>query len=185
MNRIIFFIAAVVFLLAAVPAASASNPTTQKYGLNNIVFSRNGFRSTASAPAEPVSRQTAEGMLIIKPSSLPSLRNFFSGTDDKYPKDINFFGNEALRNRAVELMGEPRFEYMVSNFDFEYPIEHNKKGYVVTACKKNMCDITDFEIQYFPDDDNLCIKYNVDRKAEIFQNRERSVKWTRFTEEDE
>ena len=185
MNRIILFIAAAAFLLAAPSAASASNPTTQKYGLNNVVFSRHGFRSAASAPAEPVSRQTAEGMLLIKPTSLSSLQSVFSGTDDKYPKDINFFSNATLRDRAIELMGEPRFEYMVSNFDFEYPIEHNKRGYVVTACKSNMCEITDFEIQYFPDDDNLCIKYNVDRNTEIFQNRERSVKWTRFTEEDE
>ena len=115
----------------------------------------------------------------------PSLSSHFERMLNGYPADFNFFQIPDIRNRLIALMGPLRFDYMVANFDYEYPIEKVRDAYSVMACKSGKCGVTDFEIQYLPYTNNLCVKYNVDGDEEVFMEEKAYVKWTQYTDQEE
>lgn len=158
----------------AQPQQQAAQPQQQapaggSFGVGNIKI---GGGSGSSAPAATSTYR-------------PSLASFFERALDQYPGDVKFFEYAPLKERLTALMGQLRWEYMLANFDYEYPIEKVRDAYSVMACKSGKCGTTDFEIQYFPLTNNLCVKYNVDGNEEVFMEEKTYVKWTQYTDEED
>lgn len=95
-------------------------------------------------------------------------------------KEANLFDNDVFRQRVIELVGPARFEYMKKISEYCYPIEYSKNAYNIAACKSGLSGITDYEIQYFPSNDNLCVLYRLNGVREVYMNKEQKVRWTDF-----
>lgn len=115
----------------------------------------------------------------------PSLTPLFRSILDQYPEDVKLFENPEFVPRLEALVGAIRVEYMRNHFEFEYPVEDLGRSYSVMACKSGECGYTDFEIQYFPGTNNLCVKYLIEGQQEVIMEKETRVTWTEYNDEED
>ena len=109
--------------------------------------------------------------------STSSLESLFKNAISEYPYDVKLFDNPTLQQRMIKLLGKQRFDILVKNFEVETPIEYHDGAYSTFACQAHNCGFTEFEVLYFPYEDNLCIRYRVEDVESIFMEKETYVTW--------
>lgn len=112
-------------------------------------------------------------------SKTASIKTVFKKSLGNYPYEVKLLTSPALKARLVKLMGQKRYNFMVKNFNVETPVELINGDYRAFACQAHNCGITDFSLNYSPDNDILSVKYNVDGKVTIFtENPAFPVNWS-------
>lgn len=106
------------------------------------------------------------------------LATIFKNAVGEYPYEVKLFGNPVLRQRMIRLLGKRRFDVLIENFEVQTPIEYYSGAYHTFACQAHNCGSTEFEIFYYPYDDNLCIRYRVDDVESIFMDKDRHITWS-------
>lgn len=158
---------------------SAQNP---EFGINNIRIGRGKVKPSAPSSSS-ASKQEPPASRPVNPSGArPSLTSLLERSLGAYPTDSKIFDNSDFRTRLVNLLGQNRFDTMKRYFEYDYPIEKGKKFYLVQGCRNSMCGTTDFEIQYYFNENVLCVKYTVDGHEEIFMEQPMSVRWHKYTD---
>ena len=109
--------------------------------------------------------------------STSSLEALFKNAISQYPYEVKLFDNPTLKQRMIRLLGKQRFDVLIENFEVQTPIEYHNGAYSTFACQAHNCGFTEFEILYYPYDDNLCIRYRVDDVESIFMEKETHVTW--------
>lgn len=109
--------------------------------------------------------------------STSPLETLFKNAISQYPYDVKLFDNPTLQQRMIKLLGKQRFDILIKNFEVETPIEYHDGAYNTFACQAHNCGTTEFEVLYFPYEDNLCIRYRVDDVESIFMEKETYVTW--------
>ena len=100
-----------------------------------------------------------------------SVAELFKAGVDKYPRDVDFIENAALKARLVSLIGQERYDYLAENFNTQTPIEEKDGLYTAHACEAHNCDATNFTIVYDAKSNVLSVIYRVDGKDETFTEK--------------
>ena len=119
----------------------------------------------------------ADTPIAANQKSTSSLETLFKKAISEYPYDVKLFDNPTLKQRMIRLLGKQRFDILIKNFEVETPIEYHDGAYSTFACQAHNCGTTEFEILYFPYEDNLCIRYRVDDVESIFMEKDTHVNW--------
>lgn len=119
----------------------------------------------------------ADTPIAANQKSTSSLETLFKKAISEYPYDVKLFDNPTLKQRMIKLLGKQRFDILIKNFEVETPIEYHDGAYSTFACQAHNCGTTEFEILYFPYEDNLCIRYRVDDVESIFMEKDTHVNW--------
>lgn len=128
--------------------------------------------SNAAATAATQSSRTMEK---------PALDKVFRDALGEYPYDVKLFDNPTLRQRLIRLLGQQRYDMLVEYFQVETPIEYGDGAYHTFGCQAHNCGFTEFEILYYPEDDNLCIRYRIEDNESIFMDKSTYVSWPNQT----
>ena len=110
-------------------------------------------------------------------SQASAMDKVFRNAVGRYPFDVKLLTNKTLKDRMIKLMGLQRYKTLVEYFQVETPVEFFDGAYVAFACQAHNCGFTEFEILYFPDEDNLCIRYRIDDVESVFMDQEKYVTW--------
>lgn len=100
-----------------------------------------------------------------------SVAELFKAGVDKYPRDVDFMENAALKARLVALIGQERYDYLAENFNTQTPIEEKDGLYTAHACQAHNCEATNFTIVYDAKSNVLSVIYRVDGKDETFTEK--------------
>ena len=119
----------------------------------------------------------AEQSTAANQKSTSSLETLFKNAISQYPGDINLFDNPTLKQRMIRLLGKQRYEIFIEYFEVQTPVEYFRGAYSTFACQAHNCGFTEFEVLYFPYEDNLCIRYRVEDVESIFMEKETYVTW--------
>ncbi|MBE6313978.1 MAG: hypothetical protein E7079_03370 [Bacteroidales bacterium] len=119
----------------------------------------------------------ADKSIAANQKSTSSLEILFKNAISQYPGDINLFDNPTLKQRMIRLLGKQRYEIFIKYFEVQTPVEYFRGAYSTFACQAHNCGFTEFEVLYFPYEDNLCIRYRVEDVESIFMEKETYVTW--------
>ncbi|MDI9873832.1 hypothetical protein [Flectobacillus rivi] len=76
----------------------------------------------------------------------PSM-TFLRKLQGKYPFDVKLFNSQSLTTRLKKLLGN-RYQFMVSTWAVEVPIEVKNNLFVANGCEQHNCGATNFIIVY-------------------------------------
>ena len=65
----------------------------------------------------------------------------------KYPFDVKLFNSQSLTTRLKKLLGN-RYQFMISTWAVEVPIEVKNNLFVANGCEQHNCGATNFIIVY-------------------------------------
>lgn len=72
---------------------------------------------------------------------------FLRKLQGKYPFDVKLFNSQSLTTRLKKLLGN-RYQFMVSTWAVEVPIEVKNNLFVANGCEQHNCGATNFIIVY-------------------------------------
>ncbi|MBN1637791.1 MAG: hypothetical protein JW866_02405, partial [Ignavibacteriales bacterium] len=110
--------------------------------------------------------------------NLEYLREF----NGKYPYEVNLFDNQDFTDRLKNLLGS-RYDFLISTWAVEFPIEVNNDIFVASACEAHNCDATNFIIVVDFSSNVMYAgireEYNVETYSEDGSNSSQINNWAR------
>jgi hypothetical protein len=120
-----------------------------------VISSPNYYSITLSYPENSVSKEEVMKRIVDsfkfniagveENFSTENNLEFLISTNGVYPKDMNLLQDSILRKRLKNLIGT-RYNFLISNWDVENPIEVKNNIFVAFGCQSHNCDSTNFII---------------------------------------
>ncbi|MDI9879620.1 hypothetical protein [Flectobacillus longus] len=105
---------------------------------------------------------------------------FLRKLQGKYPFDVKLFNAQSLTNRLKKLLGN-RYQFMVSTWAVEVPIEVKNNLFVASGCEQHNCGATNFIIVYDFTKNNLSVGIREGDKVNTYSedgsNSPRVLQW--------
>ena len=105
---------------------------------------------------------------------------FLRKLQGKYPFDVKLFNSQSLTTRLKKLLGN-RYQFMISTWAVEVPIEVKNNLFVANGCEQHNCGATNFIIVYDFTKNNLSVGIREEDKVNTYSedgsNSPRVLQW--------
>lgn len=129
-----------------------------------------------------ISQQSVAKIAVMQHNTVgdePSMA-FLRKLQGKYPFDVKLFNSQSLTTRLKKLLGN-RYQFMVSTWAVEVPIEVKNNLFVANGCEQHNCGATNFIIVYDFTKNNLSVGIREGDKVNTYSedgsNSPRVLQW--------